>query len=224
VNDGDALLTTILAKPEEDTPRLVYADWLEENYQPARAEFIRADCELAQLPFPNESNECAACGAMPGFGHEPGCRRAHLWKRKQELWRVDAVRLMGQSEDFWARVGIAPEWYHTDRGFLSKIDSTPVPFLSHADRLLWHPRQERACPLTAQPINTIRFSQYENQFGASWHKGNPATGWVGAVVSLAWIGGERFAPKPIAAPVPEMNISTVAQQIWPWVTFDLVPV
>jgi len=32
VTDGDALLAAILAAPDEDTPRLMYADWLEENH------------------------------------------------------------------------------------------------------------------------------------------------------------------------------------------------
>lgn len=39
--DGDAMLAQILAHPEDDTLRLVYADWLQEHDQPERAEFIR---------------------------------------------------------------------------------------------------------------------------------------------------------------------------------------
>ncbi len=53
MTDGDALYRAILASPEEDTPRLVYADWLDENGQPDRAEFIRVQIELAQIA-PNE--------------------------------------------------------------------------------------------------------------------------------------------------------------------------
>jgi uncharacterized protein (TIGR02996 family) len=44
----DAFLSDILASPEDDTPRLVYADWLEENGDPDRAEFIRAQITLAK--------------------------------------------------------------------------------------------------------------------------------------------------------------------------------
>jgi len=36
-----ALLAAVLANPDDDLPRLVYADWLEENGQAERAEFIR---------------------------------------------------------------------------------------------------------------------------------------------------------------------------------------
>jgi uncharacterized protein (TIGR02996 family) len=45
--DQKQLLAAILADPDEDTPRLVYADWLEEHDDPARAEFIRVQCRLA---------------------------------------------------------------------------------------------------------------------------------------------------------------------------------
>jgi uncharacterized protein (TIGR02996 family) len=43
--DGDHLLRMILEQPAEDSHRLVYADWLEENGQPERAEFIRLQIE-----------------------------------------------------------------------------------------------------------------------------------------------------------------------------------
>ena len=44
-----AFLDAILAHPDDDGPRLVYADWLDEQGQAARAEFIRVQCELARL-------------------------------------------------------------------------------------------------------------------------------------------------------------------------------
>jgi uncharacterized protein (TIGR02996 family) len=31
VNEREAFLTTIAAQPEDDTPRLVFADWLDEH-------------------------------------------------------------------------------------------------------------------------------------------------------------------------------------------------
>lgn len=44
MSDEAALLAAILAHPDEDTPRLMFADWLQENGQPERAEFIRIQC------------------------------------------------------------------------------------------------------------------------------------------------------------------------------------
>jgi uncharacterized protein (TIGR02996 family) len=47
-SDGDALFRAICEQPWEDTPRLVYADWLEEHGDALRAEFIRVQVELAR--------------------------------------------------------------------------------------------------------------------------------------------------------------------------------
>jgi len=47
VNDASALLAAIRAAPDDDAPRLVYADWLDEHGEMERAEFIRVQCELA---------------------------------------------------------------------------------------------------------------------------------------------------------------------------------
>jgi uncharacterized protein (TIGR02996 family) len=44
----DAFLQDILAHPDEDAPRLIYADWLDEHNRP-RGEFIRVQCALARL-------------------------------------------------------------------------------------------------------------------------------------------------------------------------------
>jgi uncharacterized protein (TIGR02996 family) len=43
-------LAALEAAPDDDVTRLVYADWLEDQGQSARAEFIRVQCELAKLP------------------------------------------------------------------------------------------------------------------------------------------------------------------------------
>jgi uncharacterized protein (TIGR02996 family) len=50
MSDHDALLAAICAEPDEDTPRLAFADFLDENDQPARAAFVRAQVELARTP------------------------------------------------------------------------------------------------------------------------------------------------------------------------------
>jgi uncharacterized protein (TIGR02996 family) len=44
-----AFLADVVAHPEDDAPRLVYADWLEDNGQPLRAELIRVQCRLAAM-------------------------------------------------------------------------------------------------------------------------------------------------------------------------------
>src|SRR5829696_7436743 len=46
VTEREALLRAIIENPEDDAPRLVFADWLDEHGEPDRAEFIRLQIEL----------------------------------------------------------------------------------------------------------------------------------------------------------------------------------
>jgi uncharacterized protein (TIGR02996 family) len=43
------LLAAVVANADDDVPRLVYADWLDEHDRPERAEFIRVQCRLAAV-------------------------------------------------------------------------------------------------------------------------------------------------------------------------------
>jgi uncharacterized protein (TIGR02996 family) len=52
MSDATALLAAIRAAPKDDAPRLIFADWLDENGRPARAEFIRVQCALARKNSP----------------------------------------------------------------------------------------------------------------------------------------------------------------------------
>jgi uncharacterized protein (TIGR02996 family) len=49
VNEREAFLRAICDNPDDDTARLVFADWLQEHGDEARAEFIRLQCEAARL-------------------------------------------------------------------------------------------------------------------------------------------------------------------------------
>ncbi|MCI0702164.1 MAG: TIGR02996 domain-containing protein [Planctomycetia bacterium] len=61
MSDKAALLKAIYTHPDDDTPRLIFADWLDEHAPDktpspaagpsARAEFIRVQCRLAQHPY-----------------------------------------------------------------------------------------------------------------------------------------------------------------------------
>lgn len=48
MNEGDKLLEDILDHPHDDTPRLIYADWLTDNGQPNFGEFIHLQCQINQ--------------------------------------------------------------------------------------------------------------------------------------------------------------------------------
>lgn len=73
-SDGDALLRAICENPAEDTPRLIYADWLQENGKPERAEFIRLQCEALGL-----------CPAYPTLS-AARTRASELLKAARDWW------------------------------------------------------------------------------------------------------------------------------------------
>ncbi len=50
LDEREALVLAIFAKPDDDLPRLVYADWLEEHGESNLAEIIRVQCALATTP------------------------------------------------------------------------------------------------------------------------------------------------------------------------------
>ncbi|AWM42523.1 hypothetical protein C1280_35335 [Gemmata obscuriglobus] len=74
-SDETALLAAIIAQPDEDTPRLVYADWLAQHGDERRAEFVRVQCRIAAVARGDVSGDLPALFA----------RERDLWPR--EVWR-----------------------------------------------------------------------------------------------------------------------------------------
>ena len=124
--DHDALLAAVIADPDADLPRLVYADYLEEagdEADAARAEFIRLQCGIAE----RERTERVAEG-------DPD------WERAAELaddyggeWRRRMLAFGGVEWGFGGR----GDWFAAWRGFpqacavapatLGQIRQAPAP-------------------------------------------------------------------------------------------------
>jgi uncharacterized protein (TIGR02996 family) len=84
MDERDALLKALCENPDEDTPRLVYADWLQEHGDETRAEFIRAQVRHGEL----------LRNADPGA--EDSARQARaLWLQFGAKWRADLPQLKG---------------------------------------------------------------------------------------------------------------------------------
>src|SRR6516162_9578044 len=108
MSDHDAFLRGILENPADDSPRLVYADWLEERADP-RAEFIRVQCELAKLP-PDDPKWDAL-----------EQREWDLLRQHEAAWTADIKSLV-------------TEWqFH--RGFVDTISLGARAFVDHAEKL-----------------------------------------------------------------------------------------
>jgi uncharacterized protein (TIGR02996 family) len=105
VNLERAFLEDVIAHPDDDAPRLVYADWLDDRGDSDRAEFIRTQCELAR-------------------GGVAAPRRAELLAREEALLREHGQR--------WAAPlrGDVDEWAFR-RGFIENIAVHTPDGMSH---------------------------------------------------------------------------------------------
>jgi uncharacterized protein (TIGR02996 family) len=107
MNDGQALLAAVIAEPEDDAVRLVYADWLDEHGDAARAEFIRTQIKREGL-------------------RKRDPERAVLEAREKELLGRHAQQWL-QPLPEWARpheeIPLATDWdwFGFKRGFLQGV-------------------------------------------------------------------------------------------------------
>jgi uncharacterized protein (TIGR02996 family) len=135
----EAFLEDIVTNPADDAPRLIYADWLDDNGDSARAEFIRVQHELAMLS-PTDP------------------RGKRLFRRQDELlsihesdWRADLPELDGVT------------WEGFSRGFVESVFVEDVPtFLTHANVLF------AAAPVRRLHIGNIDSRTAHHLAGSSW--------------------------------------------------------
>src|SRR5690348_11557710 len=90
MSDHDAFLHAIRAEPGDDAPRLVFADWLEDNGQPERAELVRVQCELEPVRFEFDRQRGQELLAL-GEGLQGSCEAAWLVAIGQAL-RAERTR------------------------------------------------------------------------------------------------------------------------------------
>src|SRR5215471_4120084 len=85
--DHAAFLQAILHQPDDDLPRLIYADWLEEQGDNIRAEFIRIQCELAKLPRKDSRRRELSAREIDLLAVNGGRWRDELPELKGIIWR-----------------------------------------------------------------------------------------------------------------------------------------
>jgi uncharacterized protein (TIGR02996 family) len=133
-------LRAILADPDADGPRLVYADWREECGDPARAEFIRVQCALAAMPEDERDF------------HQLRDRERELLAAHQDVWLRPLIELLGASRPRrWFR---EVDRWHAEfrRGFVEVLSADLDSYLHHAATLgRMAPLRDVCCRGPAQP-------------------------------------------------------------------------
>lgn len=167
LTERDALLRSILDNPWCDTARLVFADYLDENGEGARAEFIRLQIALRDRPF------WGLCG--PGSNHAPWCASSDDNRNACNAHGHEGDRMRNRVQSLftsnWMQWGleVSGPWTphghihttvflsahdnsacaHADlsRGFVSSIELPTAAFLEHAEAIF-----------RAHPVISIRLS------------------------------------------------------------------
>ncbi len=104
-----AFLADIIEHPDDDTPRLIFADWLDENGEAERAELIRLQIEASSLAEDNSR------------GDELSARGEAILAQREKEWLGD-----------WSERLV--RWTFR-RGFLDGIDIEPMTFVQHGEEL-----------------------------------------------------------------------------------------
>lgn len=160
----DALLQDILANPQDNTPRLILADWLEEHGGTAgrdRAEFVRVQVEIERLRDEGPILRADWCGSGgPDCREEPAalCRLHSLCRRERELLPVVYAvtnRFLGD-----LRIGDCKIAFR--RGFIAEVT---LPCL---DWLHFGPQIVRAAPV--ERVNLIDWLPTPIGLGDGWER------------------------------------------------------
>jgi uncharacterized protein (TIGR02996 family) len=112
MTEEETFLSAIREHPEDDTVRLVYADWLAEHGQADRGEFIRVEIELARTPPTEEADER---------------RRAVLYQRRTELLKRHKTEWLAPFTPFAKESSF-------ERGFVQALDVSANAFLHNAEK------------------------------------------------------------------------------------------
>jgi uncharacterized protein (TIGR02996 family) len=134
-----AFLRTILADPDDDAPRLIYADWLDEQGDADRAEFIRLQIQFARM-VPNDADYPEVESRIVDL-----CRAHHVeWT--EQLPQIEHV-----------------DWKVFRRGFIStvKVDHPDALFAHARDIFAAAPIQElrlhQFCPKDARRLAELPY-------------------------------------------------------------------
>jgi uncharacterized protein (TIGR02996 family) len=131
--DENALLSACIAAPNDDLPRLVFADYLDEVGDPVWAELIRVQCELSRL-----------------FGKEGEVDYEIFQQKEKELLKNPRIRELTASflhrsadsvkiENVETRkVGDTQASVFFERGLVTVASLTPAEFSSAGDEIIGH--------------------------------------------------------------------------------------
>lgn len=103
-------MAAIYAAPDDDVPRLVFADWLQEHGEEERGDFIRVQCEMAAIPIPPDSETIGLRSSV----REQKLRALLDWKKRYRktyyVLRARERELLEAHRYSWTDGLLGPDW------------------------------------------------------------------------------------------------------------------
>lgn len=100
---AEPFVAAVVSRPDDDLPRLVFADWLDEHDDPERAEFIRIQCRLAESgggplwasmrPQAHMKRLRPDADELQALEH----RQTELWAENRTLWMQELPECLGST-------------------------------------------------------------------------------------------------------------------------------
>lgn len=160
MSERAAFLRHICENPADDTPRLVFADWLDENARKVcwRCEGTgKVSVEFSRIEPTHTDIECGSCGGSGAGEQSDGCRERAAFIRYQIAegftltatggpcaWTIDGTTI-GLHAPLWTATNAflklpLPKPFTISRGFVSAITLSQDNFLARAaDIFAAHP-------------------------------------------------------------------------------------
>ena len=127
MNDDDAFLNYIIENPDDDTARLIYADFLEDSSDPvrrARGEFIRVQIELTKKLKPKREAEL----------RQQETELLAQYRRKWNGWMHQRTSRGVLKHQFASRRALVRNWEYR-RGFIASLRIYAPNYRDHAEVL-----------------------------------------------------------------------------------------
>ncbi len=211
-----AFVAAVAAAPDDDLPKLVFADWLDENDDPDRAEFVHLSvaCFRESIAFPPSTDPAKLARIRELF-------QAHHLAWLQPVYEPlgQPLPTFGPTQDRWAvqpHGGVVVS-HHAHLGVSSVLFNGGL-----VDTLLLHPARlpdsaSLAAAMAAEPLHTLHLTLPTTSFG--WERfDGPHLGRV-RELSAQFIetGGEVRTVAELlcdAARFPGVREFTVTPEVW----------
>lgn len=185
--DERAFLDAILAQPDDDTVRLVYADWLAEHGDADRGEFIRAQIELANTP-PDDDATNRRRAVL--FG-----RQAELLKKHKKAWLAPFAPFARESS--------------FERGFVQALELPAKAFVECADE--W----AAVTPITRVKITEVRDFDRATRVHTSWVPNLFASAHLSRLTALD-LHGQALTAADLAPLAEHPDLSRLRELLLMW--------